>query len=123
MVFKITDLAAVAALRKRKAQHKKAKKACPKATRCMKHTCLKPTPQTCCRASCVKTTGGPSTCDWASTEGRDTACQDLWSMLDQMDALSSDVEALVAAKEGRKTRSKRTAKKGKAKKGKAKKSR
>lgn len=113
MVFKMTDLAAVAALRKRKIKLKK-KRACPKATRCIKHTCLKPTPQTCCRASCVKTTGGPSTCDVASTEGgRDTICQDIWGVLDQMDALSRDVEALVRSKHGRVVRSKT---KGKAKK-------
>lgn len=95
MVFKMTDLAAEAAVRKAKRKKKG----------CKKHTCHRPTPQTCCRETCRRTTGGPSTCDLTSTEGRAPECQDFWNMQDRMDALARDVESLVAAREGRKIRS------------------
>ena len=54
MVFRTTDLI-VEAVGKKKLPAKK----------CPKKTCAH-LPKTCCRASCKKTTGGPSTCKYPS---------------------------------------------------------
>ncbi|MGQ0765495.1 MAG: hypothetical protein ACT4OZ_07500 [Gemmatimonadota bacterium] len=103
MVFKVTDLAGQAALKKGKGKGK-----CGKKTDCAKKSCPNPScgQQSCKRTTCVRTTPGPSQCAPGSTLAKE--CKTAKAAQDSLDVLVQQVNALVgASKSTKKTAAKK----------------